>query len=123
MRFAQTMGLRRPKDRRRMDWAQSSLPGARNKTFFFVASSYRFDGERLFAAFNLTARSGHATIATSVFAAAASALRWVKVDRRDFGTARRFRDNQILVIGVRMVPDRLLSRRNRRGLPVGIRKA
>jgi hypothetical protein len=43
---------------------------------------------------------------TSVFDAAANALRWVEVDRRDFGTARRFHDDEILRIGVGMVPDR-----------------
>ena len=43
---------------------------------------------------------------TSLFDAAANALRWVEVDRRDFGTARRFRDDEILRIGVGMVPDR-----------------
>ncbi len=39
-------------------------------------------------------------MATSVFAAAANALEWVEVHRRDFGTARRFRDDEILRIGV-----------------------
>jgi hypothetical protein len=41
---------------------------------------------------------------TSLFVAATNALRWVEVERRDFGTARRFRDDEILVIGVGMVP-------------------
>jgi hypothetical protein len=51
-------------------------------------------------------RTGFNTIGTSIFDAAAKALRWVEITRREFGTARRFRDDQILVIGVGMVPDR-----------------
>jgi hypothetical protein len=43
---------------------------------------------------------------TSVFDAAANALRWVEAHRRDFGTARRFRDDELLRIRVGMVPDR-----------------
>jgi hypothetical protein len=42
---------------------------------------------------------------TSVFEAAAKALEWVEVDRRSFGSARRFRDDQVLAIGIGMVPD------------------
>jgi hypothetical protein len=45
-------------------------------------------------------------MATSVFAAAAAnALEWIEAHRRDFGTARRFRDDEILRIGVGMAPD------------------
>ena len=43
---------------------------------------------------------------TNVFAAAANALRWVEVHRYHFGTARRFRNDEILRIGVGMVADR-----------------
>jgi hypothetical protein len=46
------------------------------------------------------------TMGSSLFDAAARSLNWVEVTRREFGTARRFRDDQILVIGVGMVPDR-----------------
>jgi hypothetical protein len=38
--------------------------------------------------------------------AAAKALEWVEVDCQSLGTARRFRDDQVLKIGVGMVPDR-----------------
>jgi hypothetical protein len=50
--------------------------------------------------------TGYNAMETSVFDAAANALEWVEVHRRDFGTARRFRDDEILRIGVGMAPDR-----------------
>jgi hypothetical protein len=46
------------------------------------------------------------TTGSSLFDAAAQALKWVEVDRQSFGTARRFHDDQVLEIGVGMVPDR-----------------
>jgi hypothetical protein len=49
---------------------------------------------------------GYNTIGSSLFDAAAKALKWVEVDCQSFGTARRFLDDQVLVIGVGMVPDR-----------------
>ena len=49
---------------------------------------------------------GHTTMAASVFDAAVKALHWSEVECATFGTARRFRDDQTLVIGVGMVPDR-----------------
>ena len=42
----------------------------------------------------------------SLFEAAAKALHWAEVDCQTFGTARRYRDDQVLEIGVGMVPDR-----------------
>jgi hypothetical protein len=36
----------------------------------------------------------------------AKALKWVEVTRQSFGTARRFHDDDVLMIGVGMVPDR-----------------
>ena len=51
-------------------------------------------------------RTVYTTMGTRVFDAAANALRWVEVDRQAFGTARRFHDDETLVIGVGMVPDR-----------------
>jgi hypothetical protein len=47
-------------------------------------------------------RTGFNTEASSLFQAAANALHWCEVDRRAFGTARRFRDDQILVISAGM---------------------
>jgi hypothetical protein len=38
------------------------------------------------------------------FAAAVNALHWVEVDQQSFGAVRRFRDDEILRIGVGMVP-------------------
>jgi hypothetical protein len=49
---------------------------------------------------------GHNTMAKSLFEAAAKALHWAEVDCQRFGTARRYRDDQVLEIGVGMVPDR-----------------
>jgi hypothetical protein len=49
---------------------------------------------------------GYNTIVSSLFDAAAKALKWVEVDCQSFGTARRFRDHQALEIGVGMAPDR-----------------
>ena len=51
-------------------------------------------------------RTGFNTTAASVFEAAVKALEWVEVDRRAFGTVRRFHDRKMLDIGVGMVPDR-----------------
>ncbi len=45
---------------------------------------------------------GHSTEASSLFQAAVNALRWREIERRTFGTARRFRDDQTLVISVGM---------------------
>jgi hypothetical protein len=45
-------------------------------------------------------------MASSLFDAAAKALEWTEVDCQTFGTARRYRDDQVLVIGIGMVPDR-----------------
>ena len=50
-------------------------------------------------------RSRYNTTGSSLFAAAAKALQWVEVSRQSFGTARRFHDDQVLEIGVGMVPD------------------
>lgn len=47
---------------------------------------------------------------TSLFDAAVNALRWVEVDRQDFGTARRFRDDEILRIDVGMVKPKVSYR-------------
>jgi hypothetical protein len=49
---------------------------------------------------------GHNTMAKSLFEAAANALYWSEVDCQTFGSARRYRDDQALVIGVGMVPAR-----------------
>jgi hypothetical protein len=51
-------------------------------------------------------RTGFNTTAASLFEAAAKALEWAEIDCRIFGNARRFRDDQILVVGIGMVPDR-----------------
>ena len=56
---------------------------------------------------------GYNTMASSVFDAAAKALEWVEVDCQSFGTARRYRDDQVLVIGVGMVPARWYRGSNR----------
>lgn len=56
---------------------------------------------------------GHNTMAKSLFEAAAKALHWAEVDCQTFGTARRYRDDQVLEIGVGMVPDRLVQGSNR----------
>jgi hypothetical protein len=60
--------------------------------------------ESVFCCITFHDRTGFNTMGTSVFDAAANALEWVEVHRRDFGTARRFRDDEILRIGVGMVP-------------------
>ena len=49
-------------------------------------------------------RTEFATVGSRFFEAAAKALEWVESARRTFGTARR--DDQVLVIGVGMAPDR-----------------
>jgi hypothetical protein len=49
---------------------------------------------------------GHNTMAKSLFEAAANALHWAEVDCQTFNSARRYRDDQVLEIGVGMVPDR-----------------
>jgi hypothetical protein len=49
---------------------------------------------------------GHGTMAKSLFEAAANALHWAEVDCPSFGNAKHYRDDQVLVIGVGMVPDR-----------------
>jgi hypothetical protein len=49
---------------------------------------------------------GHSTMAKSLFEATANALLWVEVDCPTFGSAKRYRDDQVLVIGVGMIPDR-----------------
>jgi hypothetical protein len=49
-------------------------------------------------------RTGFAAMGSSLFEAAAKALEWVEAARRMFGAARR--DDQVLVIGVGMAPDR-----------------
>ena len=38
--------------------------------------------------------------AHSLFEGCADALKWVEVDRRDFGTSRQFRDDEVLDISV-----------------------
>ena len=60
----------------------------------------------VFGSVTYSDRTGYTTMGTSVFDAAANALEWVELHRRDFGTARRFRDDEILRVGVGMVPDR-----------------
>jgi hypothetical protein len=62
--------------------------------------------ETVFCCITYPDRTGCNTTGTSVFDAAANALEWVEAHRRDFGTARRFRDDEILRIGVGMVPGR-----------------
>jgi hypothetical protein len=62
--------------------------------------------ESVFCCVKFPDRTGFTTMGASVFDAAVNALRWVEVDRRDFGTARRFHDDEILRIAVGMVPDR-----------------
>jgi hypothetical protein len=62
--------------------------------------------ESVFCCITYPDRTGFTTMGTSVFVAAANALEWVEVHRRDFGTARQFRDDEILRIGGGMVPDR-----------------
>ena len=49
---------------------------------------------------------GHNTEAASLFQAAANALRWCEVECRTFGTARRFRDDEVLVISVGMTGEK-----------------
>ena len=58
--------------------------------------------------------TGYNTIGSSLFDAAAKALPWVEMDSQTFGTARRFRDDQVLKIGAGMVPDRWYGVRIRR---------
>ena len=70
--------------------------------------------ERVFCCITYPDRTGYATMGTSVFDAAANALEWVEAHRRDFGTARRFNDDEILRIGVGMAPDRWYRVRIRR---------
>ena len=41
-------------------------------------------------------RSRYNTTGTSLFDAAAKALKWVEVSRQSFGTARRFHDDEVL---------------------------
>jgi hypothetical protein len=43
---------------------------------------------------------------SSAWTAAANALHWAEVDCQTFRTARRYRNDQVLEIGVGMVPDR-----------------
>jgi hypothetical protein len=45
-------------------------------------------------------------MAKSRFEAAANALRWAEADCQTFGSAGRYRDDQVLETGVGMVPDR-----------------
>jgi len=58
--------------------------------------------------------TGFTTMGSSLFDAAAKALKWVEVSRQSFGTARRFHDDEVLMIGVGMVPDRWYRVRIRR---------
>jgi hypothetical protein len=51
-------------------------------------------------------RSRYNTTYSSLFAAAAKALKWVEVSRQSFGMAPRFHDDRVLTIGVGMVPAR-----------------
>ena len=48
---------------------------------------------------------GHNTMSKRLFEAA-NALHWAEVDCQTFGTALRYRVDQVLEIGVGMVPDR-----------------
>jgi len=49
---------------------------------------------------------GHTTMAKSPFDADANALYWAEVDCPTFGSVKRYRDDQALVVGVGAVPDR-----------------
>jgi hypothetical protein len=62
--------------------------------------------EGVFCCITYPDRTGFPTMSSSLFAAAAKVLKWVEVSRQSFGTARRFHDDQVLMIGVGMVPDR-----------------
>ena len=59
-----------------------------------------------FCCFDYPDGTGFNTMGSSVFNAASKALKWVEIDRRLFGLARLLRDDERLVIGVGMVPDR-----------------
>jgi hypothetical protein len=50
--------------------------------------------------------AGYNTMGGSLLDAAAKALEWIEVDCQAVGTARRFRDDQALAIGVGMAADR-----------------
>jgi hypothetical protein len=67
-------------------------------------------------------RSGYNTTGSSLFDAAAKALEWVEVARRSFGAARRFHDDQVLMFGVGMVPNRWYRVRIKRDPAVDPRK-
>jgi len=62
--------------------------------------------EGIFCCIRYPDRTGYNAAGSSLFDAAAKALEWVEVARRSFGAARRFSDDQALMIGVGMVPDR-----------------
>jgi hypothetical protein len=62
--------------------------------------------EGAFCSIRYPDRMGNTTTAKSLFEAAANALHWAEVDCPTFGNDRRYRDDQVLVIGVGMVPDR-----------------
>jgi hypothetical protein len=51
-------------------------------------------------------RTGYNTMAASLFDAAVKALEWSEIHCRSFGTARRYRDDEVLVIAPGMVPTR-----------------
>jgi len=88
---------------------KSGRPPVRPPRFFLLPAASRgiiSAVESVFCCITYPDRTGFNTMGTSVFDAAANALRWVEVDRQSFGTARRFHDEEILRIGVGMVPDR-----------------
>jgi len=60
----------------------------------------------LFCCIGYPDRSRYNTTGSSLFDAAVKALKWVEVERQSFGTARSFHDDDVLMIGVGMVPDR-----------------
>ena len=49
---------------------------------------------------------GHNTEAASLFQAAANALRWCEISCQTFGTAKRFRDDEVLMISVGMTGEK-----------------
>jgi len=51
-------------------------------------------------------RTAFNTMDESLFDAAVMPLHWVEIERQSFNTARRFRDDETLTMGVGMVPDR-----------------
>lgn len=64
------------------------------------------DRSPVFCCIKYPDRTRHTAMGRSLFEVAAIAIHWIEVDRRTFGTARELRDEDVLDIGVGMVPDK-----------------